>query len=378
VRRSLIVFLAVLALLFAGCARRPRRIVIGIALTLGHHPGAELAVKQINESGGVDGVPVELMGLDWQVTTQFESKEILAWARRFADTDDLIAVIGHSDSSSTLSAAAFYNQHHIPQIVTIATNPAITNIGSWTYRLCLSDATQGPALADYAIRDWGKKRIAVFYVNDAYGRGLAELFERRVRELGGEIVSTIMHRNALRPDDKELILSELQQLKASRQPELFVLFQRSGAADWTIRAIRDAGIQADILGADNLSLVDFSRLNPQIKEGIRVSQFFEPLPENARAIEFREAYQDFAGRPPEYGQASAYDAVNLVCQAARTGGFSRDGVKGALDRCIAAKTRVEGAGGPYVLGEDHDARRSLYIVEAHGGSYHLLKTVFSF
>src|SRR6185503_187532 len=135
------------------------------------------------------------------------------------------AVIGHSDSASTLSAASFYNQQKIPQIVTIATNPAITNIGEWTYRLCLSDAAQGPALAEYAVKDWGKRRIAVFYVNDDYGRGLAQLFEKH---------------------DYQMIQSSLKFIKAQGEPDLIVLFQRIAAAEWTIKAIRDAGLHSTI------------------------------------------------------------------------------------------------------------------------------------
>jgi hypothetical protein len=57
------------------------------------------------------------------------------------------------------------------------------------------------------------------------------------------------------------------------------------------------------------------------------------------------------------------------------GGFSRKGVKSYLDRLIREQTLVEGVGGIYTLGTDHDARRSLHIVEAHQGSQVLLKTL---
>ena len=126
--------LVTLALLIlpAACSRKPKRIVIGIALSSSYHPAVALAVNEINASGGIGGVPIELIGLDWRVGGNFNAPDILRWAGQFAEDKDLVAVIGHSDSASTLSASAFYNQHEIPQIVTIATNPAITNIGVWT------------------------------------------------------------------------------------------------------------------------------------------------------------------------------------------------------------------------------------------------------
>ena len=349
--------------------------VIGIALTTSYRPAAQMAVSEINASGGAQEVPIELMGLDWGVAADFEASEILQWAERFARTEDLVAVIGHSDSASTLSAAAFYNQHKIPQITTIATNPAITNIGDWTYRLCLSDAFQGVALADYAVRDWGKKRIALFYVNDAYGRGLAEIFENRVRELGGEIVSSRMHRNMLQKDDEQMIRDALANLKGSEEPDLFCLFQRVDAANRTIRAIRKAGLKGDILGGDSLGPTSFLKIDTALKEGMRASQFFLTSSDDPQTKKFVEDFRQHTGREPDYGDAFAYDAVYLIRNAVVDCGFSRECVKSYMDRLIEGKTIITGAGGNYLLGTDHDARRIFYITEARNGNYHPVKVL---
>ncbi len=365
--------LALAACASAACTPRPERVVIGVALTNTVHPAIEMAVREINGGGGVRGVPIELMGLDWRFGAPVEDpEEILRWAERFAETEDLVAVIGHSDSTSTLSAAAFYNQRQVPQIVTIATNPAITNIGEWTYRLCLSDAAQGPALADYAVHTWGKRRIAVFYVNDDYGRGLARLFEARVRELGGEIVASVPHRNSLRQDDEQLIRWTLADLKRGGEPDLFALFQRNTAVLWTLRAIRGEGFTTAVLGGDSLGLGNLLQRDPEVMEGLRASQFFLLQPGDERAQRFADALADFAGQEANYGAAFAYDAVYLVRDAIRHGGFSRQGVKAYLDRLIETRATVQGVGGDYRLGPDHDARRRLFLAEAQGGRFHLL------
>jgi branched-chain amino acid transport system substrate-binding protein len=369
--------LVMLALLIlpSACSRKPKRILIGIALSASYHPAAVMAVKEINSTGGIGGVPVELLGLDWKVVSHFNAPDILKWASQFADEKDLVTVIGHSDSSSTLSAAAYYNQHQVPQIVTIATNPAITNIGVWTYRLCLSDAAQGPALADYAVRDWGKRRIAVFYVNDDYGRGLAQLFEQRVRAQGAEIVSSIMHRNALEKDDEELIRSALTSLKKKGEPDLIVLFQRTEAARFTIHAVREAGLGSSLLGGDSLGPPAFAKDNSALMEGVRVSQFFLPRTEDARAAKFLKDYRELTGHDANYGDAFAYDAVYLVRDAIVGGGPTREGVKTYLDQLIRDKTQQTGVAGTYLLGPDHDARRSFYIVGIHNGEQTFLKTL---
>jgi len=374
-KRAIVILILSLLTLPAACSVRPRRIVIGVALSASYHPAVQLAVNEINESGGIGGVPIELMGMDWKVVDEFKATDILKRAGQFAAEKDLIAVIGHSDSASTLSAASFYNQQGIPQIVTIATNPAITNIGEWTYRLCLSDAAQGPALAEYAIKDWGKRRIAVFYVNDDYGRGLAQLFEKRARELGGEIVLSVMHRNILGDDDKELIRASLKSFQGSHAPDLIVLFQRMGAATWTLQAIRDEHLTSSILGGDSLGPLDFAKAKPELMEGVRVSQFFLPRIDDAKAATFVKNYRAFTGKDPDYGHAFAYDAVYLLRDAALHGGYSREGVRLFLDKLIQEKTQGVGVAGSYILGPDHDARRELYIVEARHGTHTLLKTL---
>jgi len=374
-KKLLMIVMLALLVLPSACSRKPKRIVIGIALSASYHPSVVLAANEINASGGIGGVPIELLGLDWKVGGNFNAPDILKWASQFAEEKDLVAVIGHSDSSSTLSASAFYNQHQIPQIVTIATNPAITNIGVWTYRLCLSDAAQGPALADYAVKDWGKRRIAVFYVNDDYGRGLAQLFEQRVREQGGEIVSNVMNRNVMEDDDKQLIRSALASLKKNGEPDLVVLFLRTDAALFTMQAMRDAGLASSILGGDALGPPAFAKANSDLMESVRVSQFFMSQIDDARAAKFLKDYREFAGHDADYGEAFAYDAVYLLRDAIVGGGPTRAGVKSYLDHIIRERTQQTGVAGTYMMGPDHDARRPLYIVGIHNGLQSLLKTL---
>jgi branched-chain amino acid transport system substrate-binding protein len=355
-----------LALAVAACGRPVGTVGLGVALSSVTRPGVELAAAEINAAGGLDGRPLRLLGLE-AGEGSYRPEEILAWAHRFAATADLVAVVGHSDSASTLSGAAAYNQLRVPQIVTIATNPAITAIGDWTYRLCLSDALQGPALAEYAVGALGSRSIAVVYVNDDYGRGLARLFERRVRELGGTIVGSVFHRNMLEADDRRHLAPALARILAEGRPDLVALFQRVDAGNWTVGALREAGFEGTILGGDSLGRASFVEERPEAKEGILLSQFFLAAEGGERARRFVEAFRRFAGREPDYGDAFAYDAVYLVRDAVLSGGPSRREVKAYFDRLIARRTPVAGAAGSFVLAPDHDARRPFFLSEIRGG-----------
>jgi branched-chain amino acid transport system substrate-binding protein len=362
--------------LLVSCGGRPDRVVVGIGLTPSNHAALALAAKAINDSGGIGGVPIVLDGMDTSGNRQtFDAAGVLALANQFVASRDLLAVVGHSDSSATLSAAAIYNAHQLPQIVTIATNPAITGIGQWTYRLCLSDAEQGPALADYAVSTWKKQRIAVFFVNDAYGNGLAEQFEKRALGLGAELVGSVMHRNVLQSDDHDTIRLAIARMKATVQPDLIVLFQRVDAAAWTIRAIREAGLTAAILGGDNLAQYSLMQDLRELSDGVRVSLFFDADAADARGQAFRAAYRAATGTEPDYSQAFGYDAMYLVRDAVLNGGYTRAGVKAYLDTLIKDGAEVAGVGGRFSLKDNHDARRPLHIAEIRGGVFQVIASV---
>jgi branched-chain amino acid transport system substrate-binding protein len=375
------VALAIALALVAACRRPPARVVIGVALPQDDHKAVALAIQEINAAGGIHGVPLEAMGMgrDWRADSIGDFEASLGWCNTFANMPELLAVVGPSDSSSTLTVAATLNRRHVPEIVTSATNASITSIGDWVYRLCISDAVQGPALADYAARDWHKKRAAIFHVNDDYGRGLAQKFEERWRALGGEVVVGVPHRNTPQADDRALIEATLSDLRRDPTVDLLVLFQRQPAARFTIETIRRLGLSADILGGDNLLETERFRMekasSPGLLEGIRTSAFYWPDPSDPRLQAFIRAYRGVAGIDPADGQAFSYDAVHLVKDAVLAGGFSRSGVKAYLDRMIREQTVVKGRAGTYRLGRDHDGRRSIYILETHDGAPRLLKTL---
>ena len=78
----------------------------------------------------------------------------------------------------------------IPFVSPSATNPDITSAEcDVCNRVALSDALQGAIDADFVVNDLGLTKVAVVHDNSDYGKGLAEIFQSGVMDLGGEVSS---------------------------------------------------------------------------------------------------------------------------------------------------------------------------------------------
>ena len=81
-RKLLFFFTLACMLAPISCSRKPRRVVIGVGLSKSNHPAAKLAEMEINQAGGIKGVPLELIGLDWE-EGEYEPAPVIELANRF-------------------------------------------------------------------------------------------------------------------------------------------------------------------------------------------------------------------------------------------------------------------------------------------------------
>ncbi len=135
----------------------------------------ELAIKHINDGGGVFGMPVEGIADD---ATRDPSAAVQA-ARRLVEIEGVHAIVGPNASSAALGVAREVSfELEIPTISPSVTSPKLSSVedNDFFFRTTLSDAAQGPVLADLA-RDRGFDNVGIIYQDDAYDQGLAEAFE---------------------------------------------------------------------------------------------------------------------------------------------------------------------------------------------------------
>ena len=191
----ILTFLFLIASITTGIAQEPIRIGALFSLTGGLAPyglpivnGAKLAVGQINKSGGVLGRELKLVIRD-TATAPAVGRDA---ASKLINLDRVVAIIGALSSGVTVASSSLTIPARIVLISPASTSPMLTDLkdNDFVFRTCVSDALQGVVQGKLAI-DLGYKAASVIYVNNPYGKGLAEVFKKEFEARGGKVLAMV-------------------------------------------------------------------------------------------------------------------------------------------------------------------------------------------
>ena len=308
--KSALILLA--AGLVAACAAHPDDIRIGAAgpwqtgYGAMNQMGIQLAEAEINAAGGIRGRPLTIVYAD----DSGDGARAAMIARAFVDSSDILAVVGHVNSGAMVAAASVYDGA-LPAVATTATSPDLTGISSWVFRAISSDSVNGVDLARFA-NQLGRRRAAILYENNSYGRGLADAFRRSFR---GEIVSIDPIGEELRNAEPYITWLRL------RQPDIVFVAGTELSGLEVLREARRQGFTGDFLGGDGWTGIV---AEPRVAEGAYVGTPFTAADPRPEAKQFVERFRRRYGREPDGNAALAYDATHLVARAIGRGASRRE------------------------------------------------------
>ena len=161
--------------------------------------GYNLAIKEINEAGGVTlGDKTYTLESAVFADDKSDATEAISAYNNCASYD-ISAVIGSCSSSCTLSFVETAQDSGMLVITPYSTNATICKTGDYIFRECFSDADQGPTLAKLATEEFGAKNIAIVAAEDSdYCAGLAEAMEGALADMSDVTYETIQHRSQKR------------------------------------------------------------------------------------------------------------------------------------------------------------------------------------
>lgn len=323
-------FIISLFLLFVltGCAMpaEPREIVIGVvwpfeAYNNLFNEGIDLAVKEINAGGGINGKELKLLKED-------DGSEVIkgiAIAESLAENKSVRAVIGHRNSFVTIPASAIYEQAGLTMLSPASTAPELTrNNYRYIFRNLPGDDEIARQLADY-LAGQGLRRLVIYYSADAYGTGLANSFEDEARQLGITIVDRFHYYSG--KEDLERLHRRWQ---AFGYDGIFLATSMPGGAQF-IHDAGQAGIKGPFAAGDALDSPELAAIGGKAAEGTIVGSVFDPGSDRPEAQRFVTAFRETYREIPTSDAALGYDAVKMLAAAMeKAGGEDRASVAEGL------------------------------------------------
>jgi branched-chain amino acid transport system substrate-binding protein len=240
--------------------------------------GAEMAVADVNRTGGVLGQQLKLVAVD----DFCDGGQAEAAAHKLIEAG-VVFVTGHQCSGAAIPASSIYQAANIVMISSAATNPELTERGlRFVFRVTGRDDAQGTIAGDYLVDQWAEKTYAIIHDDQSYGQSIAEETYRRLTERGIDAESVLKESVATGQTDYLALITKLQ------QAEVDVVYFGGYApeAGLLIRQARDHGADFQFVTGDGITDESFWMIAGAAAEGTLTTFYPDPRnhPETAELI----------------------------------------------------------------------------------------------
>lgn len=315
--------------------------------------GLDLALQEINASGGFKGRKLELIYHDDATDPEIGRQTVYAMIER----DKLGVIIGALSSQVTLSVAPICEKHRVVLLSPSASAPEISQAGSYIFRNYPSDVLEGTSMAQLA-RDLQLERVVIFALDNEFGAGLREVFTQGFQDDAHQVVKSFFIDES---PSFEPMVAELQQL----QPDgIYIVCYVEQQAE-LLKRIHATGIRAVLLSSGSV-IEDLTRLSgAEAAEGLIYAQpNFDVESDDPAVASFVTAYRNRYHEDPDIYAAHAYDALKLILEAMnRTGSAQPDDVRDSL---LGIKDYA-GAAGKTTFDKNGDVVRQPRLLVIRGG-----------
>lgn len=322
--------------------------------------GAELRAKEINAAGGVNGKTLTLIFED----DTGKEKEASLVAERIAGNRQILAVVGHFNSTCSLAGKPIYKRAGIVELSPGSTNVRVCEGSDWTFRNLYRDDFQAAFAAKYIKNVLGNiQKIAIFFDNDDYGTGLKDSFAVEAKELRLEIVGIEAYDR-----DNTDFKAQLTSIKA-KQPDLIFLSGLYSQAGLIASQAREVGITAQFFGADGIDSPDFLTIAGNAAEGTYVTTPFVFGIDDPKAQQMAIAFEEMHGVAPDTWAALTYDAVGMIVEAIEKGGENRKAIRDHLASIDTPEEGYNGITGLTYFDENGDCAKPAYVKIVKDGQF---------
>ncbi len=281
---------------------------------------AQLAVDEINEAGGVNGVKFKLVFEDDEADPG--DKAINAYNQ--LKDKGMQVMLGTVTTGSCLAVIDKTKSDNIFQITPSASAQDVIKNDN-AFQVCFTDPNQGKASADYIADNNIAKKIAVIYDNsDAYSSGIFNTFKSEAKEKGLDIVAE----QSFTKDSKTDFSAQISAAKSAEAELLFlpIYYQE---ASLILAQCKSADFSPKFFGCDGLDgILSVDNFDKSLAEGVMLLTPFAADASDDATQKFVKAYKEkYKEETPNQFAADAYDGVKIIAKL-----VEKEGIKGNMSK----------------------------------------------
>ncbi len=278
--------------------------------------GAEIAVEEINEAGGINGTPIEFSFQDDEhdpVNAVNAYNTLMDWGM-----DLLMGTVTSGPSIAVSSEAANDGMY---MLTPSGSSPDIIDGKTNVFQVCFTDPNQGMASAQYIGDNNIATKIGILYdSSDVYSTGIYEEFVAEATNHGFEIVST----EAFTADTKTDFTVQLQKAKSAGAELMFLPFY-ANEASLVLTQADSMDFSPIFFGCDGMDgILSVENFNTDLAEGLSLLTPFVATSDDDATVSFVSKYEELHGETPNQFAADAYDAIYIIKEAIEASGATAD------------------------------------------------------
>jgi branched-chain amino acid transport system substrate-binding protein len=326
--------------------------------------GVEMAADEINKAGGVNGRQIQIITED----DQGEPNKAATVVTKLINQDKVVALLGEVASSNSLAAAPKAQEAKVPMISPSSTNPAVTQVGDYIFRVCFIDPFQGEVMAKFAANNLKAKRAAILYdFNSDYSRGLQQFFKRSFESNGGQVVTEQSYTQGDRDFSGQLTAIR------SANPDVIYVPGYYGEVGVIANQTKQLGIRAPLLGGDGWDAPQLWQLGGAALDGDFISNHYSVDDPSPAIQKFVNDYRSRFNVLPDALAALGYDSMKVLADAIKRAGGTENA---KLRDAIAQTKEFPGVTGLISIDGDRNAVKPAVVLKLQNSKFVYETTIY--
>lgn len=321
----------------------------------------DLAIEETNIKGGIKGNKLLMIYEDSQLRPDLAINAAI----KLMTIDRVNVIIGPLASNEFIPIIPIAQKNKVVIISPSATSHDITQMGSYKFRTIVSDIFDGTAMALFAFKEMGFKKVGVFYIDEAGPKGVSVAFMEEFKKLGGQILSEEKGSR-----DGTDFRTQITKIK-DKDPDAVYFAGYAKETVIFLKQVKELGLKKQLMTHQLIDDPDVIKRVGKAADGvIFTTPKLTPETGGKAVNEFFKKFHDKYGEEPQNFAPNAYDAIMLVVKAMEKYGLSSEDVK----KGVLETKDYQGASGKITIDKNGDVIQPMKIMVIRDGNIMPYKT----